>query len=122
MARICNWNQLRVLSTGNIRRIVHKALGMRRPVSAISLRLCVTITMIMMMLILMVFNSESLANKTLASTSSIVKTSTNDTTTITNISNNIKTEKIRVGDIDIAYKIFGEGERVILSYLFLVSQ
>jgi len=105
-----------VLSAGNIRDVVHTALRMRRPISAISLYLSVSIT-IMMMLLLTVFTSESMANEALTSINSTVKNSTADTTTITNASSfslpNIKTEKIRVGDIDIAYQIFGKGDPLL---------
>ena len=89
---------------------------MRRSISAISLYLSVSIT-IMMMLLLMIFTSESMANEALTSINSTVKNSTADTTTITNASSfslpNIKTEKIRVGDIDIAYQIFGKGDPLL---------
>ena len=89
---------------------------MRRPISAISLYLYVSIT-IVMMLMLMVFTSNSMAIKALTSMNSTVKNSTTDTTTITNASSsslpNIKTEKIRVGDIDIAYQIFGRGSPLL---------
>ena len=90
---------------------------MRRPIFAISLFLSVSTMMIIM---LSVFTIESLANKTLASTTSTIENSMTNTTitTITNASlsslNNTETEKIRVGDIDIAYKIFGKGEPLFL--------
>jgi pimeloyl-ACP methyl ester carboxylesterase len=71
----------------------------------------------MMMLLLTVFTSESMANEALTSINSTVKNSTADTTTITNASSfslpNIKTEKIRVGDIDIAYQIFGNDDPLL---------
>jgi pimeloyl-ACP methyl ester carboxylesterase len=101
---------------GNIRDVVHKDLGMRRPISTISLYLSASTTIMMTILMLTVFTSEQMANNTLASIIS-VKNSTADTTTIPNASSfsldNIKTEKIRVGNIDIAYQIFGRGNPLL---------
>ena len=92
------------------------AVRMRRPISAIPLYLSVSIT-IMIMLMLMISTSESMANEALTSINSTVKNSTADTTIITNASSfslpNIKTEKIRVGDIDVAYQIFGKGNPLL---------
>ena len=53
-----------------------------------------------------------MANNTLA-----YATSKNLTMTIVNASSfldNIQTKKVRVGDIDIAYKVFGKGEPLLL--------
>ena len=68
---------------------------------------------------LMVFTSESVANKTLASRTLPIEGSMNSTTITTNTSassfslDNIKAEKIRGGDIDIAYQIFGRGNPLL---------
>ena len=74
---------------------IHTVLRMRRPILAISLFFSVSIMM------LMVFIYASMANNTLAYTTS----TTNSTTTTTNTSflDNIEMKKVRVGDIDIAY-------------------
>lgn len=70
----------------------------------------------MMMLILMVLTSESMANEP-TSIASMVKNSTTNTTIVTDLSSftsdNIQTEKIRVGDIDTAYQIFGKGDPLL---------
>jgi pimeloyl-ACP methyl ester carboxylesterase len=41
-------------------------------------------------------------------------TTTEERTTALSFLNNIQTQKVRVGDIDIAYKIFGKGEPLLL--------
>jgi pimeloyl-ACP methyl ester carboxylesterase len=87
---------------------------MKRPISAISLFVCMSL---IMMLMLMVFTFVSLDNLILASSILTTKNSMTNTTTIPNMSSfsidNLKTEKIRVGDIDIAYQIFGKGNPLL---------
>jgi hypothetical protein len=84
---------------------------MRRRIFAIPLFFSVSIIMM-----LMVFTFVSMANNTLAYTTSTIKNST--TTTTTNASSSfldkIETKKVRVGDIDIAYKIFGKDQPLLL--------
>jgi len=64
---------------------------------------------------LMVFTFVSMANNTLAYTTSTIKNSTMTTANESSFSlNNIQTKKVRVGDIDVAYKIFGQGEPLLL--------
>ena len=63
----------------------------------------------------MVFTFVSMANNTLAYTTSTIKNSTMTTANESSFSlNNIQTKKVRVGDIDVAYKIFGQGEPLLL--------
>jgi len=91
---------------------------MTRPISATSLYLSRSVTIIVI-LTLLVFTSESIANKTLTFMTLPIKGSMNSTTITTNASassfslDNIKAEKIRVGDIDIAYQIFGRGNPLL---------
>lgn len=70
-----------------------------------------------MTMMLIVFPFKLMDNETLAYAT--LKDSTTSTTTMTNASSsfslpNIKTEKIRVDDIDIAYKTFGKGKPLLL--------
>ena len=59
----------------------------------------------------MIFVSASITNKHSAYATSTI----NSTTLTTNaFLNNIETKKVRVGDIDIAYKIFGKGKPMLL--------
>jgi pimeloyl-ACP methyl ester carboxylesterase len=84
---------------------------MKRPIFAIPLFFSMSVVIVMM---LIVFAFASMANNTLAYTTSI-KNSTMTTANALSFSlDNIQTKKVRVGDIDIAYKIFGQGEPLLL--------
>jgi pimeloyl-ACP methyl ester carboxylesterase len=61
-----------------------------------------------------------MANNTLAYTSSI-KNSTTTTTNASSFLDNLETKRVRVGDIDIAYKIFGKGEPLLFIPGFLMT-
>ena len=69
---------------------------------------------VVIVMMIIVFAFASMANNTLAYATSIK----NSTITKANGSlfslDNIQTKKVRVGDIDIAYKIFGQGEPLLL--------
>ena len=69
---------------------------------------------VVIVMMIIVFAFASMANNTLAYATSIK----NSTITKENGSlfslDNIQTKKVRVGDIDIAYKIFGQGEPLML--------
>jgi pimeloyl-ACP methyl ester carboxylesterase len=85
---------------------------MKRPIFAIPLLFPLYIMMMLMML--MIFTSTLMATDTLAYTTPTIKNST--TTATTNASSfldDIETKKVRIGDIDIAYKIFGKGELLL---------
>ena len=79
---------------------------MRRAIFAISLVFSMSI------MVITVFTNALMTNNRLAYATSTI----NSTTTITNASfqDNIETKKVRVGDIDIAYKIFGKGKPLLL--------
>ena len=67
----------------------------------------------MSVIAIMVFTSGLITNNHLAySTSTINSTATATTTNA--FLDNIETKKVRVGDIDIAYKIFGKGKPMLL--------
>jgi hypothetical protein len=69
---------------------------------------------VVIVMMLIVFAFASMANNTLAYTTSI-KNSTMTTANALSFSlDNIQTKKVRVGDINIAYKIFGQGEPLLL--------
>ena len=71
---------------------------------------------IMMMLMVFAFVSIVTVTNALAyNTSSTIKNSTSTkTTNASSLFDKIETKKVRVGDIDIAYKIFGKGEEPLL--------
>jgi len=73
---------------------------------------------VIIMMMLMVFAFVSIVNVTNAlayNTSSTIKNSTSTkTTNASSLFDKIETKKVRVGDIDIAYKIFGKGEEPLL--------
>lgn len=58
----------------------------------------------------------SMANNTLAYASPTIKNSTmtEERTTALSFLHNVQTKTVRVGDIDVAYKIFGKGEPLLL--------
>ena len=70
---------------------------------------------VVIVMMLIVFAFASMVNNTLAYTTSTIKNSTMTTANASSFSlNNIQTKKVRVGDIDVAYKIFGQGEPLLL--------
>ena len=70
---------------------------------------------VVIVMMLIVFAFVSMVNNTLAYTTSTIKNSTMTTANASSFSlNNIQTKKVRVGDIDVAYKIFGQGEPLLL--------
>ena len=78
---------------------------MRRATVAISL------TFSVFLIVTMILNGVSITNNSMVYATSKM----NSTTITTNMFlNNIETKKIRVGDIDIAYKIFGKGKPLLL--------
>jgi hypothetical protein len=84
---------------------IHTVLIMRRPKS--------TISFFYTSVVLMVFAFVSMTDNTLAYATPI-KNSTIATTTTSSLLDNMQTKKVRVGDIDIAYKIFGKGKPLSL--------
>jgi pimeloyl-ACP methyl ester carboxylesterase len=86
---------------------------MRRPIFGNTLLFSIFVVVMMM---LIVFAFSSMANNTLAYTTSTIKNSTMTTANASSLFSldNIQTKKVRVDDIDIAYKIFGKGEPLLL--------
>ena len=74
---------------------------------------------VVIVMMLIVFAFASMVNNTLVYTTSTIKNSTMTTANASSFSlNNIQTKKVRVGDIDVAYKIFGQGEPLLLIQVF----
>jgi pimeloyl-ACP methyl ester carboxylesterase len=69
--------------------------------------------MSVVIMMLTVFASTSLVNNTSAYTTSI-KNSTTTVNASSSFLDNIQTKTVRVGDIDIAYKMFGKGQPLLL--------
>lgn len=82
---------------------------MRKAIFDITLLFSISVVVIMM---LIVFAFASMTNNTLAYTTSIKNSMT--TANASSFLDNIQTKKVRVGDIDIAYKIFGKGKPLLL--------
>ncbi|MDQ3838906.1 MAG: alpha/beta hydrolase [Thermoproteota archaeon] len=96
---------------GNIWGNANTVLGMRRPIIPISLFFSISVAIMM----LMVFASAVMNINTLAYAASIENSTTNTTPIIaSSFLYNTETKKVRVGDIDIAYKIFGKGKPLLL--------
>jgi pimeloyl-ACP methyl ester carboxylesterase len=83
---------------------------MRRHGFAISLFFCMSVVIMM----LTVFASTSLVNNTSAYTTSIKNSTTTVNASSSSLLDNIQTKTVRVGDIDIAYKMFGKGQPLLL--------
>jgi hypothetical protein len=77
---------------------------MRRPIFANSL-------VISMSMMIMVFTNASMTGNALAYSMTTINSTTPANTSFLD---NIEMKKVRVGDIDIAYKIFGKGEPLLL--------
>ena len=72
----------------------------------------VNVSLVTFLLTLIIMSGDTTANEAFASVSSI---NSQITTTSQSFSlDNIETKKVRVGDIDIAYKIFGKGKPLLL--------
>src|SRR5918994_782229 len=63
---------------------------------------------------IMVFTSGLITDDHLAYSTSTTNSTATTTTTTNVFLDNIETKKVRVGDIDIAYKIFGKGKPILL--------
>ena len=79
---------------------------MRRPKS--------TISFFYTSVVLMVFAFVSMTDNTLAYATPIKNSTIAATTKTSSLLDNMQTKKVRVGDIDIAYKIFGKGKPLLL--------
>jgi alpha-beta hydrolase superfamily lysophospholipase len=74
-----------------------------------------TIPLFVLIMILVVFAFALVANNVLAYINSTIKNSTMIPSNVSSFSlDNIQTKKVRVGDIDVAYKVFGKGKPLLL--------
>jgi hypothetical protein len=62
----------------------------------------------------MVFTSGLITDNHLVYSTSTINSTATTTTTTNAFLDNIETKKVRVGDIDIAYKVFGKGKPLLL--------
>jgi hypothetical protein len=76
------------------------------------IRVATSVAITIFMISTVIFANALIANSSLAYANSTINSTA--TTTTNALLDNIETKKVKVGDIDIAYKVFGKGKPMLL--------